>query len=111
MDDLTLQVGEIDLVTVNDTYRPHPCCGQIEGRRRTEAARPYDEYLGLQEFLLAFATNLFQDDVSAVPLNLLIVHSLTSSKAVSTSPMRSAVSSMPAEMRINPSSTPSPLFS
>ena len=71
MDHLALQVREIDLVVVDDADRADPGGGQVERGGRTEPPGPQQEYLGVQQLLLALGTHLGEEQVARVPLTLL----------------------------------------
>ena len=72
MDHLTLQVGKIDLVGIDNADGAHTGSGQIQGRRCTQAAGANDKDAGIQELLLPLDANLLQDDVARIALKLFI---------------------------------------
>ena len=58
MDDLPLQVRLVDHVRVDDPERPDACRGEVQRRRRSEAAGSDEENAGVQEALLTFLDSL-----------------------------------------------------
>ena len=71
MQDLTLEVGRVDLVHVDDAEGPHPRRGQVQGGRRAEAPRTEEKDLGVQQPLLAGLADLGQEEVAVIAVALL----------------------------------------
>ena len=71
MDDLALQVGQVDLVVVDDPQRPHARRSQIQRGRAAQAAGPEQQHLGVEQLLLALGADLGQQQVARVALALL----------------------------------------
>src|SRR5207302_3062588 len=67
---LALQVREVDDVTVHEPDRPHAGRGQVERRRRPEAAGADEEDLRPEERALPLLADLAQQEVPAVALDL-----------------------------------------
>ena len=72
MDHLTLQVGKIDLVGIDNTDGAHAGSSQVQGRRCTQAAGADNKDAGIQELLLPLDANLLQDNVARIALKLFI---------------------------------------
>ncbi len=71
MDDLPLQVALVDDVEVDDPQRADAGGGQVEGRRRAQAAGADQQHAGLLQLLLPFQPDLRHDDVSGIAAHLL----------------------------------------
>ena len=74
MQHLALQVGEIHRVAVAQHQGADAGCGQVQGRRRAQAAGTHDQGPGSQKLLLAFDAQLVEQDMAAVTQELLVVH-------------------------------------
>ena len=72
MDHLTLQVGKIDLVSIDNTDGAHTGSSKVQGRRCTQATGANDKDAGIQELLLPLDANLLQDNVARIALKLFI---------------------------------------
>ena len=70
MNHLALQVAEVYHVSIHDTDMSHTCCSEVEGNWRAQATGTYDEYLGIEKFLLTFESYILKEDVAAVSLYL-----------------------------------------
>src|SRR5689334_6411037 len=70
MDDLALEVGEIDLVIIDDAERADARCSEIKQERRAEAAGADHQHPRLQQLLLAFFADLVQHQMPGVALEL-----------------------------------------
>ena len=70
MDDLALQVGLVHHVEVDDAERAHTGRGQVEQRRRAQAAGPHDQDLRVLQPLLPGHPDVRDDEVPAVPGDL-----------------------------------------
>ena len=70
MNHLALQVTEVYHVSIHDTDMSHTCCSEVEGNWRTQATGTYDEYLGIEKFLLTFESYILKEDVAAVSFYL-----------------------------------------
>jgi hypothetical protein len=66
--DLSMKVGCVDAVEIDETDRADAGRGEIEGDRRSEAAGADDQNCGVPEFLLSFRTDLRKDDLPRVPI-------------------------------------------
>ena len=71
VDHLALQVRQIDLVVVDDAKRSDARGGEIQGRRRAQAAGAQQQHLCVEQLLLAFGADLGQQQVARVALALL----------------------------------------
>ena len=71
VDHLTLEVRQVDLVVVDDAESSDAGCGEIQGRRRTKAARAEQEDLRVEQLLLAFGPDLGEQQMARVALPLL----------------------------------------
>ena len=72
VDHLALQVREVDDVEVDDADRSHAGGGQVQGRRRAEAAGPDQQHLRPEQSRLAGRPDLGDQQVAAVA-HLLVV--------------------------------------
>ena len=72
MDNLTLQIRKVHHVGVGNTDGSHTCCGKVHGYRCSETTCTNHENLRVQKLLLALRTNLFQDDVAGIALQLFV---------------------------------------
>ena len=72
MDDLPLQIRKVNDIEIHEADGADTGCCQIHRRGCAEAARADDEHLAIEQLLLSLATNLLQDDVSRVTLELRI---------------------------------------
>ena len=72
VDDLALEVGEVDLVVVDDAQRAHPGRGQVERGRRAEPAGAQQQHLGVEQLELALEADLGHQQVARVALALLV---------------------------------------
>ena len=72
VEDLSLQVREVDDITVDETDRTDSCCGEIQSRRGAEPSCPDDQYFRLAQLELTLTAHVLKDNVAAVPLNLLL---------------------------------------
>ena len=70
VDDLALQVRLVDRVEVHDAERADAGRGQVEQRRRAEAARAHDEHLRVLQALLPGHADVGDDQVARVALHL-----------------------------------------
>ena len=66
MDDLALQVGDVDLVVVDQAQRADAGRRQIHQHRRAQPAGPDHQDTRLQQFDLPFLADLVHDDVAGV---------------------------------------------
>jgi hypothetical protein len=73
--DLALQVGQVDRVAIGQHQGADAGRGQVEGRRRTQAAGADHQRARIDDVLLAFDADLRQQDVAAVAQQLLVVTS------------------------------------
>ena len=72
VEDLSLQVGEIDLVGVGQGQAADACRGEVKRGRTAEAAGADDQRGGGTELLLTLDPDLGKEDVPAVPEELLV---------------------------------------
>jgi hypothetical protein len=72
MDYLSLQIAQIDVITIDNSNRPDPGGGQIKPCRCTETPGANYQDLRSKQLLLTDAANLFEDYVPAVPFYLLL---------------------------------------
>ena len=70
VEDLPLQVRKIDHVAVNQSDRADTRRAQVQGDRGTQASGANHKDLGPAQFLLPLAANLLEDDLPAVPFDL-----------------------------------------
>ena len=66
VDHLALQIGERDLVVIDDAKRADTGSGEIEQHRRAEPAGADDQHTRALERGLAGSADLAQDDVAGV---------------------------------------------
>ena len=71
MDHLALEVGDVDLVVVDDPQRADAGRREIQGSRGAESARSEQQHLGVEQLLLALDTDLGQQEMPRVALPLL----------------------------------------
>ena len=71
VEDLALQVGDVDLVKVNDAQLPDTGGGQIDGGRAAQPTGANEQHLAVEEFDLPLFANVVQDRVAAVANALL----------------------------------------
>ena len=71
MDDLALQVGEVDVVVVDEPDRAHPGGRQVQGGRRPEPAGADEQDPGGPDALLADHPHLRHERVAVVALQLI----------------------------------------
>ena len=71
MDHLALEVGEVDLVVVDDPERADAGRRQVQRRRRAEAAGAEQQHLRVEQLLLALDPDLGQQQMARVALALL----------------------------------------
>ena len=71
VENLTLQVGGVDDVHVDDSEGTHAGRGQIEGCRRAETACTQQEHLRVEQLQLAGLPHLGQEEVALVAVALL----------------------------------------
>ena len=69
---LSLQVGGVHPVVVDDADAPDPGGGQVERRRRAESSCTDEQHRGLPEALLPCLSDLGQEDVPAVAPQLVV---------------------------------------
>ena len=74
MYDLTLEIGEINIVAVTDGDASDTRRGEVERDRRAESAGADDERMRGDQLLLALDADLGQQNVTAVAQQLLVVH-------------------------------------
>src|SRR5499425_481298 len=68
--DLALEIRYVHHVAVHEADGAHACRGQVECGRRSEAARSDKEHLGAEELALALLAHLREEEMAAVPLDL-----------------------------------------
>jgi hypothetical protein len=73
IENLTLQVGEVDLVRVGEGEFADAAGGEVKRRRAAEAARADDQGVRRAQPLLALDSDLIEEDVAAVTEELLVV--------------------------------------
>jgi len=83
--DLALQVGQVNSIGVSDSKPTHTCAGQIQRSRATQAAGTDDEYTTVKDTLLAYYTQLIEQDMTRITKQLLIVYFFFSPALVSVS--------------------------
>ena len=71
VDHLALEVGQVDLVVVDDPERADAGRGEVQRGRRAEAAGAEQQHLGVEQLLLALGADLGQQQVARVALALL----------------------------------------
>ena len=71
VDHLALEVGQVDLVVVDDAERPDARGGQVQRGRRAQPAGAQQQHLGVEQLLLALGPDLGQQQVAPVALALL----------------------------------------
>ena len=72
--DLPLQVGEVDRVAVGEQDPADAGRGEIERRRRAEAAGADHQRVRAEQALLPLDADLVEQDVAAVAQQLVVVH-------------------------------------
>ena len=72
VDDLALQVGEVDLVVVDDAERADAGGGEVERGRRAEPAGAEQQHLRVEQLGLALEPDLRHEQVARVALALLV---------------------------------------
>jgi hypothetical protein len=70
MKDLPLKIGDVDDIEVHHADRAHAGSSEIQRRRRAEAARANQEDPGSLELPLALHSNLREQEVATVTLQL-----------------------------------------
>ena len=76
-EDLPLQVGQVDPVGVGEDQAAEAGCGEVERRRAAQAARADDERRSRSQPLLPLDSDLGEQDMAAIPEELLVVQSVT----------------------------------
>ncbi|CAB4895252.1 unannotated protein [freshwater metagenome] len=71
MDDLSLEVGQLDVVEFHDAQSSDAGGREVQQRRRTQSAGSDHEHAGVPQPLLAVRSDVRNDQVTAVPGNLL----------------------------------------
>ena len=71
MQDLTLEVGGVDHVHVDDAEGAHPGGGQVQGGGRAETSGPEQQDLRVEQLQLARLPDLGQEEVALVAVALL----------------------------------------
>ena len=74
VEDLSLQVGQIDGVVIDQRDPADAGRGEIERSRRAEAAGTDDQRVAVEDALLAFDAECVKEDVPAVAEQLLVGH-------------------------------------
>src|SRR5690606_103495 len=74
MGDLALQVGRVDMVAVGNDDPADARCGEVQRRRRAEAAGADDQDGGFEQALLRLDADLVEQNVPAIAQELLVVH-------------------------------------
>ena len=74
VDDLSLQVGEVDRVVVNQRDLSDAGRGKIKRRRRTQTTSTDDQCVRGQNIRLTFDAEFVEQDVTAVTEKLLVRH-------------------------------------
>ena len=72
--DLALQVGEVDMVGIDQREMADAGAAQVQRHRRAEAAGADDERTRTQQTLLAFDADLVEQDVARITQQLRVVH-------------------------------------
>ena len=75
MYDLTLKIGEVYNIRINYSDRPDTGSRKIQSCRSAESSGSDYENFCVKEFLLAFDTDFFKNDMPAVTLKLFICKS------------------------------------
>src|SRR6266545_2026742 len=93
--DLSLEVGLVHPVEIQDPERAHPRSRQVHRNRRAETARPDHQDLRIEQLELALSADPWKDDVTGVPPDLVLGEGrahwiVSSSSATSPSVMRNA---------------------
>src|SRR5207247_6031096 len=68
---LSLKIGQVHHIAIDEADCADTGCGQIERRRRTKASCADQENLGLGNLFLSLATYLWQENVAAIPVYLI----------------------------------------
>jgi len=76
VDDLALEIGEIDLVVVDQRDAADPGRGEIEQHRRTEPAGTDHQRMARADARLAVDAELFEQDVARIAQQVLVFHAL-----------------------------------
>jgi hypothetical protein len=71
---LTLQIGEIDLVGVDDGQAADAGGSEVERRRAAEAAGTDYECRGVAQLLLPLDPDLGEEDMAAIAEKLVVVY-------------------------------------
>ena len=74
MGNLTLQVGQVHRVRVDDRDASHTGRGQVHQHGRPQTTRANDQGMGLGDALLPVNAQVFKQDVTRVAKQLLVVH-------------------------------------
>ena len=72
MDDLTLQVGHVDDIEINNPDAADARGREVEAQRRAQTASAYHQYTGLFEFDLALHADFRHDQVTAITKDLVV---------------------------------------
>jgi hypothetical protein len=73
MEDLTLQIAHVHRVRVGQSEDSHAGRGEIKRCRRPETAASDDQDARTKKLFLNRSAEPFQNDLAAVPMNLLFV--------------------------------------
>ena len=87
MQDLPLQVGQINVVAVCQGEVSNAGRSKIECGRRAKSASADDQCVRIKQALLAFDTDIIQEDVATVAQQLLVVHGHTESEETCSLPV------------------------
>ncbi len=68
---LALQVGEVDVVEIDEADRADTGRGEVQADRGAEAAGAHDQHTGVAQLLLPLPADFGKRDVSRVALNLI----------------------------------------
>jgi hypothetical protein len=74
MNDLALEVRQVNSVIVTDGESSHPARSKIHGGRGAEAPRADYQYMRPDQRFLALYSYLWQQDVTAVTQQLIVIH-------------------------------------
>ena len=71
MDHLTLQVGILHDIRVDDSDPPDPCCSQVEQKRRAKPTRSDAKDAGRFEAALPLHTDFRKDQMAGIAATLI----------------------------------------
>ena len=80
VEDLALQVGQVDIVVIDDREVPHAGGSQVGHRGRAKTARADDQHAAGEQALLAFDPDLVEQNMARIAQQLVVIHGSSANK-------------------------------